>query len=82
MVRHRPPSGSPGRRIGPHDGEVIIVTDRGRPVAQLVALPERTSLERGIDEGWVELPRRTHLEAVERVAAARSVLVVLDEDRE
>jgi prevent-host-death family protein len=63
------------------DGERIVVTDRGRPVAQLSALESTSSLERGIDEGWIEPARRTHLGTIERVTGKRSVADVLDEDR-
>jgi prevent-host-death family protein len=34
-------------------GEVITVTSRGRRVAQIVPVPGRDRLERGIAEGWV-----------------------------
>ncbi|MGE5268519.1 MAG: type II toxin-antitoxin system Phd/YefM family antitoxin, partial [Thiohalocapsa sp.] len=37
------------------DGETIVITDRGRPVAELVP-PRPTSesvIERGIREGWI-----------------------------
>ena len=36
-------------------GEVIRVTDRGEPVAQLTAIPpeEEDPVERGIREGWI-----------------------------
>ncbi len=62
-------------------GEQIIVTDRGRPVARIVSFSDDAVLERGIDEGWVEPPRRTQLGPVKRFRSQRSVLDVLDEDR-
>jgi len=34
-------------------GEVIQVTDRGRPKAILAPLPGRGRLEQGIAEGWI-----------------------------
>jgi len=34
-------------------GEVITVTSRGRRVAQIVPVPGRDSLERGLAEGWI-----------------------------
>jgi len=34
-------------------GEVIMVTSRGRRVAQIVPVPGRDSLERGLAEGWI-----------------------------
>ena len=62
-------------------GEDIVVTDRNRPVVRLVAYSAPSELERGIDEGWIEAPRRTRLADVERARAARSTIDVLDEDR-
>lgn len=62
-------------------GESVTVTDRGRPVARLVPFEADAGLERGIEEGWVEAPRRTHLDPVERVRAVGCVLDVLDDDR-
>ena len=62
-------------------GEEIVVTDRNRPVARLVPYVGASDIERGIEEGWVEAPRRTQLTAVERVRSPRSTLAVLDEDR-
>ena len=62
-------------------GEDIVVTDRGRPVAHLTGLPTPSTLDRGIEEGWIEPARRTHLEPVDRVVATRATLDVLDEDR-
>jgi prevent-host-death family protein len=34
-------------------GEVITVTSRGRRVAQIVPVPGRGNLERGLAEGWI-----------------------------
>lgn len=34
-------------------GEVITVTSRGRRVAQIVPVPGRDNLERGLAEGWI-----------------------------
>lgn len=62
-------------------GEEIVVTDRNRPVARLVPYLAASEVERGIEEGWIEAPRRTGLGAVERIASDRSTLTVLDEDR-
>ena len=62
-------------------GEEIVVTDRNRPVARLVPYAAASDVERGIDEGWIEAPRRTQLGEVERVRSPRSTLAVLDEDR-
>lgn len=63
-------------------GERIIVTDRGRPVAQLVPLDGQSSMERGIAEGWIEPARSTGLGPKRASMAKRSVAEVLDEDRE
>ena len=57
------------------------VTDRGRSVARLVGLHEKSKLDRGISEGWIKPARRKHLEPVTRVPASRRTQDVLDEDR-
>lgn len=62
-------------------GEEIVVTDRNRPVARLVPYVATSEVERGIDEGWIEAPRRTGLGLVERSRSERSTVSVLDEDR-
>jgi prevent-host-death family protein len=62
-------------------GEAITVTDRGRPVARLVGLSGLSAVERGIEQGWIDPPRRARLEPVDRVRALASVLEILDEDR-
>ncbi|MXY79781.1 MAG: type II toxin-antitoxin system prevent-host-death family antitoxin [Chloroflexi bacterium] len=62
-------------------GERIIVTDRGKPVAQLSALDDQTTLERGIEEGWITPARRSGLEPIVPYTSARSTADVLDEDR-
>jgi prevent-host-death family protein len=62
-------------------GEEIVVTDRNRPVARLVPYVGASDVDRGIEEGWIEAPRRTQLGDVERIRSARSTLAVLDEDR-
>ena len=63
------------------NGEQIVVTDRGRPVARLVGLGEASMIERGIEEGWVTPATRTRLEPASRFRAPRSIADVLDEDR-
>ncbi len=45
------------------DGECIVVTDRGRPVAQLTALDDETlddlaRIEQGVAEGWITPAKR------------------------
>lgn len=63
------------------DGEEIVVTDRNRPVARLVPYVAASDVDRGVEEGWIEAPRRTALPPVERARSSQSTLVVLDEDR-
>lgn len=62
-------------------GEDVVVTDRGTPVARLVAFDEISAIERGVDEGWIEPPRRRLGDGGPRHRSERSVLDVLDEDR-
>jgi prevent-host-death family protein len=64
-------------------GEVVVVTERGRPKALLGPLPGRGRLEQGIAEGWVRPPLRTGaLEPAPTFTARRRVLDVLAEDRD
>lgn len=63
-------------------GTSITVTDRGKPVARLVALSDRASrIDQGVAEGWIEAPRRKSLSAPKLFTATESVATVLDEDR-
>lgn len=62
-------------------GEVVTVTDRGRPVAVLGPVVGQVDLEAAAAEGWVQLPTTQGLGPVERQQASRSVAEVLDEDR-
>ena len=62
-------------------GEVVRVTDRGRPKAMLVSLPGRLRLDEGIAQGWVTPASTTLRKAPQRHRARRSVLDVLEEDR-
>lgn len=62
-------------------GEVVRVTDRGRPKAMLVPLPGRLRLDDGIAQGWVTPASGTLRQAPQRHRASRSVLDVLAEDR-
>jgi prevent-host-death family protein len=63
------------------DGETIVVTDRGRPVARLVPFDTSSAVERGIAEGWIEPARRTGLGIAERHRSTQSVVETLDADR-
>lgn len=67
-----------GRAAG---GEEIVVTDRNRPVARIVAYDNASNVERGIEEGWIEPPRRRSLGEVDRVRSSGSTLDVLGDDR-
>ena len=62
-------------------GEDIVVTDRNRPIVRLVAYTAPSDLDRGIEEGWVEAPRRTRLADVTRSRSEQSTIAVLDDDR-
>lgn len=63
------------------DGVNIVVTDRGRPVAQLVGLDGASMLQRGIEEGWITPPSRSRLSAANGFKVAQSTTEVLNEDR-
>lgn len=62
-------------------GEELVVTDRGRPVARLVPLDVDDPIARGVEDGWIDPPRRVGLEPVTRHPASAATLDVLDEDR-
>jgi prevent-host-death family protein len=62
-------------------GELIRVTDRGRPKALLGPLPGQLRLEEGIAEGWVTPGSGTPLRPVRRVKSRRTIADVLAEDR-
>ena len=63
-------------------GAELIVTDRGKPKARLVPLVEHGLLQRGIDEGWIRGPLRSHrIGESARFSSAKRTLDILDEDR-
>lgn len=62
-------------------GEVITVTDRGRPVATLGPPLGTVDLSTAVDEGWVTPPTSTGLRPVRRYRATAPVLEALGEDR-
>ncbi len=62
-------------------GEVVRVTDRGRPKAMLVPLPGRLRLDEGMAEGWVAGASSTLSRRDTRQPAVERVLDVLAEDR-
>ncbi|HUF97556.1 MAG TPA: type II toxin-antitoxin system prevent-host-death family antitoxin [Ilumatobacter sp.] len=62
-------------------GNDIVVTDRGRPVARLTMYGETSALERGVEEGWIEPQRRVGLTPRTPHRSARSTIEVLEDDR-
>ena len=68
-------------------GEVIRVTDRGRPKVVIMPLPELVDLDarvtQGIEEGWIRRPRQHdgRRPRVTPLAGRRSIARILDEDR-
>lgn len=62
-------------------GEVIRVTDRGRPKALLSPLPGRAKIEEGIAGGWITPAAGEPIRPGKRVKARARVLDVLAEDR-
>jgi prevent-host-death family protein len=62
-------------------GELITVTDRGRPIAVLGPVLDAVDLQAAVDAGWVT-PASTHsLRPVRRHRSAMSVQQALGEDR-
>ena len=62
-------------------GEIVRVTDRGRPKALLGPLPGRGRVEQGVSEGWIT-PAPGEIRARPRRWKARGqVLDALAEDR-
>lgn len=62
-------------------GEVLRVTDRGRPKAVLGPVPGRARIEDGIRAGWITPGTGTSLGPVRRAHPSRRILDVLVEDR-
>jgi prevent-host-death family protein len=62
-------------------GELLLVTDRGRPKALLGPLPGRARVQEGIAGGWITPGSGTGLSSVRRWKSARRVLDALAEDR-
>ena len=62
-------------------GEVLRVTDRGRPKAMLGPLPGRARIEKGVAAAWITAGTGEGLRDVLRWRASRSVLDILSEDR-
>jgi prevent-host-death family protein len=62
-------------------GEVLRVTDRGRPKAVLGPVPGRARIEDGVRAGWITPGTGSPLGRVQRAKASKRVLDVLAEDR-
>jgi prevent-host-death family protein len=63
-------------------GEVIRVTERGRPKALIAPLPGRDRIEQGIREGWIRPGNGERMKPLKRrFKSARSIQEILDEDR-
>ena len=62
-------------------GELVRVTDRGRPKALLGPLPGRARVEEGVAEGWIVRGSGASLGKTRRWNARRRVLDALAEDR-
>jgi prevent-host-death family protein len=63
-------------------GEMVTVTDRGRPKALLIPIPGVGEMQRGIDEGWIRPSQATGLTPIRRVTSQKSIATVLGEDRD
>lgn len=64
-------------------GEVIRVTDRGRPRAVLMPLPARDRVADGVEEGWIRPPSRRPATDVTLIEPppGPSTTQILEEDR-
>jgi prevent-host-death family protein len=62
-------------------GEVIRVTDRGRPKAMLSPVPGRGAVDRGVEEGWITPGLGGPLPPVRPATSTRTIADVLAEDR-
>jgi prevent-host-death family protein len=62
-------------------GEILRVTDRGRPKALLGPLPGRARVQEGIADGWIKAGSGEGLQAVRRLTSSGRVLDALTEDR-
>jgi prevent-host-death family protein len=62
-------------------GELVRVTDRGRPKALLGPLPGRARVEEGMAEGWITPAPGAALGPTRRWTSRRRVLDALGEDR-
>jgi len=62
-------------------GEVVRVTERGRPKAILGPLPGRGRIDEGVSEGWITPATASGLGMVRRWKSGRRTLDSLAEDR-
>lgn len=62
-------------------GELITVTDRGRPVATLGPVLDAVDLSEGVAQGWVTPATRRGLKPVARQRATGTTRQALAEDR-
>ena len=62
-------------------GEMVRVTDRGRPKALLGPLPGRARIEDGVAQGWITPATASGLVEVRRWRSSRRVLDAIAEDR-
>jgi prevent-host-death family protein len=63
-------------------GEVIRVTDRGRPKALITAIRDDQVVARGIREGWLTAGEDVAPGAVKRSRSRQRVMALLREDRD
>jgi len=63
-------------------GEVVTITDRGRPKALLTGIRQDQIVERGISEGWLSPGEDSAPASVQRVRSGKRALELLREDRD
>lgn len=63
-------------------GEIVRVTDRGRPKALIGPVPGEGRIDRGVEEGWISPASESGLRPIARWKGRRSVLDSLADDRE
>lgn len=63
-------------------GEVIRVTDHGRPKAILAPLPGVSNLNAGVEAGWIAAPPSAHAPvSTPRIRSEETIADALGEDR-